>query len=77
MDLHYSQTIALYTRQATPFHYLMDLHYSQTSVAYDQTNDQFHYLMDLHYSQTTSLYIRQAIRFTTLWIYTILKQAEK
>ena len=37
--------------------------------------DRFHYLMNLHYSQTTKRHCRQMRRFTTLWIYTILKHA--
>ena len=34
---------------------------------------QFHYLMDLHYSQTMNTNMKPLNRFTTLWIYTILK----
>ena len=37
-------------------------------------NIQFHYLMDLHYSQTMCANNPQCHCFTTLWIYTILKQ---
>ena len=33
----------------------------------------FHYLMDLHYSQTVEQIKEIVDRFTTLWIYTILK----
>ena len=33
----------------------------------------FHYLMDLHYSQTFTDGSEIKCRFTTLWIYTILK----
>ena len=33
----------------------------------------FHYLMDLHYSQTWMCLTFRLARFTTLWIYTILK----
>ena len=36
----------------------------------------FHYLMDLHYSQTVAAFDGLAKSFTTLWIYTILKQKE-
>ena len=34
----------------------------------------FHYLMDLHYSQTLDPPCKTQGRFTTLWIYTILKR---
>ena len=37
-------------------------------------SDQFHYLMDLHYSQTQRFVQSCTTSFTTLWIYTILKQ---
>ena len=56
------------------FHYLMDLHYSQTSRSHCSCYPPFHYLMDLHYSQTSSVSYFQIYRFTTLWIYTILKR---
>ena len=36
--------------------------------------DEFYYLMDLHYSQTAKQRNWLCYRFTTLWIYTILKQ---
>ena len=39
------------------------------------TASAFHYLMDLHYSQTSSCFGASTASFTTLWIYTILKQA--
>ena len=39
----------------------------------DGVRRQFHYLMDLHYSQTSRTQNATFIRFTTLWIYTILK----
>ena len=55
------------------FHYLMDLHYSQTQCGMSLTADTFHYLMDLHYSQIRMKRKKGVIRFTTLWIYTILK----
>ena len=58
------------------FHYLMDLHYSQTSRSHCSCYPPFHYLMDLHYSQTSSVSYFQIYRFTTLWIYTILKRIE-
>ena len=35
--------------------------------------EKFHYLMDLHYSQTSRGTLHALKRFTTLWIYTILK----
>ena len=55
------------------FHYLMDLHYSQTKNVKRLRRAKFHYLMDLHYSQTLFHTVRAVVRFTTLWIYTILK----
>ena len=51
----------------------MDLHYSQTLRNISPWGDLFHYLMDLHYSQTSFLCTLSVLRFTTLWIYTILK----
>ena len=57
-----------------PFHYLMDLHYSQTLRSSKAGRWRFHYLMDLHYSQTLFGRCCLFLRFTTLWIYTILKQ---
>ena len=56
------------------FYYLMDLHYSQTVTCSDSASPMFYYLMDLHYSQTNSCKHRISCSFTTLWIYTILKQ---
>ena len=52
----------------------MDLHYSQTWAEPDDNALWFHYLMDLHYSQTGTLDTVTLYGFTTLWIYTILKQ---
>ena len=37
--------------------------------------EKFYYLMKLHYSQTNRIWYRGNSRFTTLWNYTILKQA--
>ena len=59
---------------AAVFHYLMDLHYSQTVTSQYNAHSVFHYLMDLHYSQTTHPRTERRLCFTTLWIYTILKQ---
>ncbi len=53
----------------------MDLHYSQTLKNKIRTSDMFHYLMDLHYSQTQLFRFNKVFSFTTLWIYTILKQS--
>ena len=58
------------------FHYLMDLHYSQTANVAARSSSPFHYLMDLHYSQTMCANNPQCHCFTTLWIYTILKQGQ-
>ena len=74
MDLHYSQTYPFSKHFIALFHYLMDLHYSQTINPPKTKNDAFHYLMDLHYSQTGAMVVMLAAGFTTLWIYTILKQ---
>ena len=52
----------------------MDLHYSQTAQRRTLSLLVFHYLMDLHYSQTCLPHCTRFHRFTTLWIYTILKQ---
>ena len=51
----------------------MDLHYSQTQFIQGGRGTWFYYLMDLHYSQTTVDMLDALGRFTTLWIYTILK----
>ena len=74
MDLHYSQTSFQTAAHSDRFHYLMDLHYSQTWPGVPQVLVQFHYLMDLHYSQTIICVTGRGKRFTTLWIYTILKR---
>ena len=74
MDLHYSQTTLPPFAMLNQFHYLMDLHYSQTRVTELQLCITFHYLMDLHYSQTRRVKYVCRTRFTTLWIYTILKR---
>ena len=73
MDLHYSQTMGTNCLHRTQFHYLMDLHYSQTLLRVRKSPNLFHYLMDLHYSQTDRRRGSAVDRFTTLWIYTILK----
>ena len=52
----------------------MDLHYSQTVALIIPSDLWFHYLMDLHYSQTSNPFCKAIRGFTTLWIYTILKQ---
>ena len=65
---------AEYSSAGGLFHYLMDLHYSQTRFQRLFDVFPFHYLMDLHYSQTLSAVWRFPYRFTTLWIYTILKR---
>ena len=75
MDLHYSQTEQFVLLCADRFHYLMDLHYSQTGAKLYIEEDEFHYLMDLHYSQTIGGWAVIKCSFTTLWIYTILKQS--
>ncbi len=74
MDLHYSQTKQSVLLCADRFHYLMDLHYSQTVDIAITAFIWFHYLMDLHYSQTPLHFWSVSFRFTTLWIYTILKR---
>ena len=74
MDLHYSQTTGTNEKIMIMFHYLMDLHYSQTGNTPTPGKPSFHYLMDLHYSQTPAPASLGCIRFTTLWIYTILKR---
>ena len=55
----------------------MDLHYSQTLTQRLKLCLPFHYLMDLHYSQTLTEICGNFFRFTTLWIYTILKRWHK
>ena len=47
--------------------------FSNLAKAYHWSH-RFHYLMDLHYSQTIDPELATILRFTTLWIYTILKQ---
>ena len=54
----------------------MDLHYSQTVTNFDTLRRMFYYLMDLHYSQTQLFRNCFLNSFTTLWIYTILKQSD-
>ena len=73
MDLHYSQTNCYTVVKHTAFYYLMDLHYSQTPPIFAASAKLFYYLMDLHYSQTLQQFRNIHHRFTTLWIYTILK----
>ena len=47
-----------------------------SNVLYERNKKaQFHYLMDLHYSQTFTGGTFSVNGFTTLWIYTILKQS--
>ena len=57
------------------FYYLMELHYSQTFRAARTRAFTFYYLMELHYSQTDVKRVGVTASFTTLWNYTILKQA--
>ena len=73
MDLHYSQTIFVYTGYLFLFHYLMDLHYSQTSklpvgglVCF--TTLWIYTILKHFEAKKTGMSC-----FTTLWIYTILK----
>ena len=61
-------------KQRSRFYYLMDLHYSQTLPHISVVEFWFYYLMDLHYSQTRAKTRKEKVSFTTLWIYTILKQ---
>ena len=53
----------------------MELHYSQTLSAAATATTAFYYLMELHYSQTDVKRVGVTASFTTLWNYTILKQA--
>ena len=77
MNLHYSQTNLIGDTLNALFHYLMNLHYSQTDLKYIYAITKFHYLMNLHYSQTWCWHGTPHYRFTTLWIYTILKQEHR
>ena len=74
IDLHYSQTRPQRRRFSQWFYYLIDLHYSQTTSEPFFQKVMFYYLIDLHYSQTVSIAIANLMSFTTLQIYTILKQ---
>ena len=76
MDLHYSQTEYYVKVTDFEFYYLMDLHYSQTQARRIGFWCPFYYLMDLHYSQTGDKLVTLGLGFTTLWIYTILKQLD-
>ena len=66
-----------YPSSIIKFFCLMNLHYSQTYVELYASVTVFHYFMDLHYSQTATTEHKPAHSFTTLWIYTILKQRAK
>ena len=75
MDLHYSQTVTIADVDGLKFHYLMNLHYSQT--VFFQIRR--YYMVSLPYeftlfSNTNPLTSFHISGFTTLWIYTILKQ---
>ena len=73
MDLHYSQT---HNRSAEKSHpVLLPYGFTLFSNSRDIASafNSFYYLMDLHYSQTQGILQALLIRFTTLWIYTILK----
>ena len=74
MDLHYSQT---HNRSAEKSHpVLLPYGFTLFSNSRDIASafNSFYYLMDLHYSQTTFRPAGSRRCFTTLWIYTILKQ---
>ena len=68
--LKLQQLLQLFKNVSLPYGFTL---FSNRSFS-NADNGWFHYLMDLHYSQTTSFLLFLNNCFTTLWIYTILKQ---